>query len=474
MRHDRSQTKTVVTLGPASSEKDILRQIFVEGVDVCRLNFSHGSHENHLESIKTILELNKEMAANVAIMADLQGPKLRIGEMQKEGTELLEGDVVTLVNSKCLCTRERLYLTYKNFPKEVKVDEFVLIDDGKIRLKVISTNQDDEVKAIVLNGGKLSSHKGVNLPDTQLSLPSLTDKDLIDLHFALDHDVDWIALSFVRSSEDIKELKKIIKAREKEVSVIAKIEKPEALNDIDRIIDVSDAIMIARGDLGVEVSFDKVPIIQKDIIRKCIEQAKPVIVATQMMESMITNFEPTRAEATDVANAVIDGADALMLSGETSIGNYPVEAIRNMQKIIDYTEENGFEYNRNIEHNDVKRLMADSICDAARKLTDVAKAHAIISFTHSGYSAYRIASYRPKAHLFVFTQNDVLLKRMALVWGVRAYLMKKTGNADESIQFTMNYLKKRNLIRKGDVVVHIGSIPLNEKGKTNMIKLSYA
>ncbi|MBT3301670.1 MAG: pyruvate kinase [Bacteroidetes bacterium] len=474
MRHERSQTKTIVTLGPACSNKEVLRQMFMEGVDVCRLNFSHGSHKDHLANIQNILELDKELNANVAVLADLQGPKLRIGEFKEAYVVLKEGDVVSFVTQECYCTQDRLYMTYKNFPKDVKIDEYILIDDGKIRLKVLSTNQDDEVKAVVLNGGKLSSKKGVNLPDTQVSLPCLTEKDLADLHFALDHGVDWIALSFVRNANDVKELKRIIKERGKEVSVVAKIEKPEALDDIDRIIDVADAIMIARGDLGVEVSFDKVPIIQKDIIKKCIEQATPVIVATQMMESMITNFEPTRAEATDVANAVVDGADALMLSGETSVGKYPIEAIRNMQKIIDYTEENGFEYNRKIEHNDIKRFLADSMCDAARKLTDRTKAHAIITFTHSGYSAFRISSYRPKASLFVFTQNRVLLRRMSLVWGVRSYLMEKTGNADESIQFTIDYLKGRNLIRERDIVVHIGSIPLDEKGKTNMVKLSFA
>jgi pyruvate kinase len=474
MRHERSQTKTIVTIGPACSGKEILRQLFIEGVDVCRLNFSHGNHADHLANIQTIHELDTELNANVAVLADLQGPKLRIGEVKDGFIDLKEGDEISFVTKECICTNERLFMTYQHFPKDVKVDEYVLIDDGKIRLKVTATNQDDEVKAVVINGGRLSSKKGVNLPDTKVSLPCLTDKDLKDLDFALDNDVDWIALSFVRSSEDVKELKKIIEKKGKKVSVIAKIEKPEAITDIDKIIDVSDAIMIARGDLGVEVSFDRVPVIQKNIIQKCIEQATPVIVATQMMESMINNFEPTRAEATDVANAVMDGADALMLSGETSVGKYPVQAIRNMQRIIDYTEENGFEYNRRIEQNDIKRFLADSICDAARKLTDRTQAHAIVSFTHSGYSAYRISSYRPKVPIFVFTRNDVLLRRMSIVWGVRAYLLKDCSNADESIKYTLNYLKSKALIRDRDIIVHIGSFPLYEKGKTNMIKLSYA
>ncbi|HYW96612.1 MAG TPA: pyruvate kinase, partial [Bacteroidales bacterium] len=319
LRHERSHTKVIATLGPASSTRETLMKMFMEGIDVCRLNFSHGTHDDHLHNIKLIKALNNEMGANVAILADLQGPKLRIGEMEKDGTVLGDGTEFRLVTTKCKGDAGKAYMNYERLPHEVKPGEVILIDDGKIKLEVTTTNEKDTVVTKVVHGGPLSSRKGVNLPHTKISLPCLTQKDIEDAKFALAHHVDWIALSFVRSASDIEDLRNLVKSEKKTVRIVAKIEKPEAVKEIDDIIEASDAIMVARGDLGVEVDFDQVPMIQKSIVSKCIDHSKPVIIATQMMESMITNFRPTRAEATDVANAVIDGADTLMLSGETSV-----------------------------------------------------------------------------------------------------------------------------------------------------------
>ncbi|MCA1758581.1 MAG: pyruvate kinase, partial [Bacteroidales bacterium] len=308
-----SQTKIVATIGPASSSKEVLTKLIQEGVDVFRLNFSHSTQDEFLKSVRLIKVLNKQLNTHVAILADLQGPKLRIGEIENNRIDLIEGDFVTFVNQKCVGTKERIYMSYQEFARDVNAGEFILIDDGKIKLEVIETNLIDTVKAKVIYGGPLSSKKGVNLPNTKVSLPCLTDEDISNANFALDNEADWIALSFVRRASDILDLKELIKKKNGHAGVIAKIEKPEALDEIDQIIEITDGVMVARGDLGVEVSFVRVPLIQKQIVEKCIAKAKPVIIATQMMESMITNFTPTRAEANDVANAVLDGADALML-----------------------------------------------------------------------------------------------------------------------------------------------------------------
>mgnify|MGYP006289749911 CR=1 FL=1 len=469
-----SQTKIIATIGPASSPKEVLREMIIQGIDVCRLNFSHGTHEDHLKVLNTIRELNKEIPSNVAILADLQGPKLRIGEVENNAVELADGSEILIVNEECTGTSEKVYLSYPEFAIDVNAGEFILADDGKIKLEVVETNGKDTVKARVIHGGTLSSRKGVNLPNTKISLPSLTEKDLEDLHFALDHDVDWVALSFVRSVTDIVELKEIIKKRKKYASVIAKIEKPEALQEIHNIIDMTDGIMVARGDLGVEVEFDRVPVIQKNIIRQCLELSKPVIVATQMMESMIENFRPTRAEATDVANAVLDGADALMLSGETSVGKFPVGVIQSMQHIIDFTEKNGYHYNLGNQPEGMSHtFLQDSICCSACRLSEQAKARAIITFTYSGYTAYQISAHRPEADIFVFTGNRYQVNKLSLLWGVRAFYYDKYENIDEAIDYSINFLREHNLINSEDIIIHVGSTPLYEKGATNMLKLSY-
>jgi pyruvate kinase len=473
MRSLHSQTKVVVTIGPASSSKEVLEKMFHEGIDVCRLNFSHGTHEEHLQVIKNILELNQELNTNVAILADLQGPKIRIGEVENNSIVLKEGDELLIVTEKCLGTSKKLYLSYKEFPKDVQKGDFILIDDGKLKLETIETNKKDTVKAKVINGGTLSSKKGVNLPNTKISLPSLTEKDLEDANFALDNNVDWIALSFVRSAEDVAQLKEIIRNKKKFARIIAKIEKPEALNDIENIIDVSNGIMVARGDLGVEIPFDQVPLIQKDLVKRCIKKAKPVIIATQMLESMITNFRPTRAEANDVANAVLDGADALMLSAETSVGKYAVESIIAMQRIIDWTEK-GFLFNREtLPETGSVTFLPDSICLNACRMASQTNAKAIVTFTYSGYTAFKISSHRPNACIYVFTRNQSLLRKMSLVWGVRAFPFIEHNILDEAIQHSIKFLKANNEISEGDVIVHVGSTPVEEKGQTNMIKLSY-
>jgi pyruvate kinase len=473
MRHIRSQTKVIATIGPTSSSKEILEKFFHEGVDVCRLNFSHGTHEDHLKVINNILELNQELNANVAILADLQGPKIRIGDVENDLVELKDCEEVLFVTEKCIGTAKKLYLSYKEFPLDVNEGDFILVDDGKLKLEVISTNKKDTVKAKVIHGGMLSSKKGVNLPNTKISLPSLTEKDIEDANFALDNNVDWIALSFVRSAEDLLQLKEIIRNKKKFARIIAKIEKPEALQDIDNIIDASNGIMVARGDLGVEVPFDQVPLIQKDIVKRCVEKAKPVIIATQMLESMITNFRPTRAEANDVGNAVLDGADALMLSAETSAGKYPVPSIAAMQKIIDWTEK-GFVYNRETLPIPASRtFLPDSICLNACRMASQTNARAIVTFTYSGYTAFKISSHRPQANIYVFTRNKTLLRKMSLVWGVRAFYYDEHDTMDDAIKHSQDFLKSQELIAEGDVIVHVGSTPFEEKGQTNMIKLSY-
>jgi len=473
-RHDRSKTKIIATIGPGSSSKDVLRKLFIEGIDCCRLNFSHGTYQEHLRVINNIHELNDEFPSDVAILADLQGPKLRIGEVVNNLIELKDDKEVTFITEECIGDQERLFINYREFPKDVKVGEIILIDDGKINLRVIETNGKDKVKAKIIHGGILSSRKGVNLPDTKISLPSLTKKDIEDVNFILNHEVDWIGLSFVRSATDIVDLKEIIKKKKKYVKVIAKIEKPEALKEIDNIIDVADGIMIARGDLGVEIPFDRVPLIQKQIVNKCINNSKPVIIATQMLESMISNFRPTRAEVNDVANAVFDGADTLMLSGETSIGKYPVDAIKAMQRIIDYAE--GTEFVLKHEHiPDCKSIsyLPDSICYNACKMADLTNAKAIITFTHSGATAFKISSHRPKADIFVFTSNEQLVKKLYLVWGVRAFYLKHENHVNDAIDNTVEILKSKGYIKDDNVVVHVGSIPIKKRGHTNMMKISY-
>ncbi len=473
MRHERSHTKIIATIGPVTRNKAMLEQMIHEGIDVCRINCSHDTHEEHLKTIRFIHELNEELGSSVAILGDLQGPKLRVGVMENDKVELVDGQEFSFVTIPCTGTSEKAYLSYEKLPTDVSVGERIMVDDGKLIFEVISSNKKDAVKTRVIAGGPLSSKKGVNLPHTKISQPSLTDKDRADAKFVLDNNVDWIALSFVRKEKDIRDLRELVDAHPNDAKIIAKIEKPEALDEIDGIIDAADAIMVARGDLGVEVEFHKVPLIQKSIIKKCQEKSKPVIVATQMMESMITNPTPTRAEANDVANAVLDGADTLMLSGETSVGKYPVQTITNMQQIIDSTETEEYIYYR--EHPPQMHeltFLPDSICYNAVRLAEQVNAAAIISLTHSGFTAIQISSQRPKAPIYTFTMNQELIRDLSLVWGVRAFYLGECTHINDYIDYTEDFLVSQNLLKKGDLVVHVGSIPILKKGKTNMMKLT--
>lgn len=468
------KTKIVATLGPASSSKDVLREMMLAGVNVCRLNFSHGAYEDHAKVVQVIRELNEETGLNVAILADLQGPKIRTDIMENNGVDLITGSEVTIVTDKIIGTAEKFSINYDKLPRDVQPGERILLDDGKLALEIISTNGINEIKALVVHGGILSSKKGVNFPNTKISMPSLTPKDLEDLDFALDQNVDWIGLSFVRSARDIIELKYIIAHRKCKAKVIAKIEKPEAIEEIDEIIRESDALMVARGDLGVEIPYQSVPIIQKMLINKCIIHAKPVIVATQMMESMITNISPTRAEVNDVANAVLDGADAVMLSGETSVGNHPIEVIKTMSNIVTEMEKFGGIYNKEeIPEKNQNRFITDSICFNGCRLSQRVEADAIITMTFSGYTAYKIASQRPKAPIFIFTSNKQILTQINLIWGVRGFYYDKQVSTDHTIADIKYLLKKEGLVETGDLVINIASIPLEELGNSNMLKLSY-
>lgn len=468
------KTKIVATLGPASSEKEVLRQMFLAGLNVCRLNFSHGSYEDHAEVIKIIRELNVETGLNVAILADLQGPKIRTNEMENNGVELINDSEVLIVTEKVLGNSKKFSINYSQLPQDVNPGERILLDDGKLALEVISTDGKNEIIAKVIHGGILSSKKGVNFPNTKISMPSLTEKDLEDLDFALKQNVDWIGLSFVRSGQDIIELKRIILDRKCKAKVIAKIEKPEAIEDIDAIILESDGLMVARGDLGVEIPYQNVPIIQKMLINKSVISAKPIIVATQMMESMITNATPTRAEVNDVANAVLDGADAVMLSGETSVGKFPIEVIKTMSNIVLEMEKFEGIYNKEeIPDKNQLRFISDSICFNACRLSQRVEADAILTMSFSGYTAYKIASQRPKAPIYVFTSNKQILTQLNLIWGVKAFYYDKQISTDHTIADIKSLLKSQGLLKTGDLAINIASIPLKDLGSSNMLKLSY-
>jgi pyruvate kinase len=467
-----NKTKIVATIGPASASPEILKELILAGVDVCRLNLSHGEYEEHKAIIASIRKISKEVGFHAAILVDLQGPKLRIGDLNTDSVKLIAGKEITFTTQECVGTVDRLFINYRQFPLDVKIGDIVLIDDGKLQLRVKTTNRKDEVTAVIEGGGILSGRKGVNLPNTKISLPSLTEKDLEDLEFALQQEVDWIGLSFVRNANDILDLKARIARAGKKVRVIAKIEKPEAIEDIDQIIRETDALMVARGDLGVELPMEQVPIIQKMLVEKCIRATKPVIIATQMMESMISSYSPTRAEVNDVANSVMDGADAVMLSGETSVGKYPVKVVEYMRKIIGTVEANSFRYNRNyLPDVSSKTYISDSVCYNACVMASQVGANAIVGVTRSGYTAYKVASQRPHADIFIFTDVPSLLSVLSLIWGVHGFYYDGNVPTDQTISDLQKILKTKNLIKEGDLVINLASVPLEEQGRTNMIKL---
>ncbi len=471
---NQNKTKIVATMGPSTENIAVLEELFNAGLDICRINFSHGDYEPIKHVVDNIRILNKKLNRHVGILGDLQGPKLRIGKVKDNAIQLVNGNDIIITTKECEGTAEKIFITYPQFPQDVTVGELVLIDDGKITLKVIETNQKDEVLALIIAGGVLSSKKGVNLPNTKISLPCLTLKDLRDLDFALENNFEWIGLSFVRSVTDIVELKEIIRSKKNHARVVAKIEKPEAIKEIDKIIEVTDAVMVARGDLGVELPMEQVPLLQKMIVSKCIAASKPVIIATQMMESMITSYTPTRAEVNDVANAVLDGADAVMLSAETSVGRYPVKVVEYMKRIISQIESEDRIYYR--EHQPQLKTVTyitDSICYNASVMAKQAGVSAVISMTHSGYTAFKLSSYRPKANIYIFTDNKSLLNALSLVWGVRGFYYDKYESTDQTIADLKNYIKQGGFVKSDDLVINLASMPMKEKGRTNMLKLSY-
>lgn len=467
-----NKTKIVATVGPACNTKEKLAELIRSGVDVFRLNFSHGSHADHQKVLHFVRELNEELGSNVCLLQDLQGPKIRTREMENNGVEIKSGDELIITTERVVGNATRISTSYANMPADVKIGDTILVDDGKIELRVEST-ENNSILTRIIHGGVLKSRKGINLPMSNVSAPSLTDKDEEDLVFGLENDVEWIALSFVRSADDILSLKDKIRKAGKTCKVIAKIEKPEALGNIDAIIKATDGVMVARGDLGVEIVMEEVPLAQKMIVSKCNQIGKPVIIATQMMESMITNPRPTRAETNDVANAVMDGADALMLSAETAAGSFPVEVIKSMVRTIKSVEErmDGIYFKHENVSADSRTFLNDSIVLQACRLAKKVKANAIIGMTKSGYTANRISSHRPKAQVFIFTDNKPMLTTMNLLWGVRCFYYDKMVSTDQTFDDVTEFLKDKGLVHEGDLSINTASMPIHQKHRTNTIKL---
>ncbi|HKH63547.1 MAG TPA: pyruvate kinase [Flavitalea sp.] len=475
IEHISHRTKIVATVGPASDTYEKLLALVKAGVNVFRLNFSHGAHEDKARIIEHIRKINSTEPYNISILGDLQGPKLRVGEIQDNALDVQPGDILTFTNEKIVGTKERIYVSYPNLHADVTIGNMIMIDDGKLEVKVIGIEKNNDVKVMVTMGGILSSKKGINLPDTKISLPALTEKDLVDLEFIIEQKLDWVALSFVRSVKDIVILRSKLQEKTSKTKIIAKIEKPEALTNIRDIIVESDGIMVARGDLGVELPVEQVPLIQKQLIRKSLHRAKPVIVATQMMESMIDRSKPNRSEITDVANAVLEGADAVMLSGETATGKHPVLVVETMRKIIMQVERTDYRYNLEDElvpqpHS--PSFLSDAICYNACKLAKDAKADALVGMTQSGYTAFMLSSYRPQSPLFIFTKEKTLVNQLSLSWGVRAFHYSEEESLDDIIKDEISILQERGFVKSGDVVVNTGSLPVHLHLPTNMLKIT--
>lgn len=468
-------TKIVATVGPACNSYENLKALVIAGVDVFRLNFSHGAHEDHGKVIEHICAINDELNTHIAILADLQGPKLRVGKIENNALPLKEGDVITLVNEKVLGTMDKIYMSYEQFAEDCNVGERILMDDGKLVFEVVETNKVDTVRLKCLHGGILSSNKGVNLPDTNVNLPALTEKDIEDLEYILTQPVNWIALSFVRREKDITDLIDRIQAAGHPAKVISKIEKPEAMKNLREIVKASNGIMIARGDLGVEMPIEQLPISQKEIIRICMQFGRPVIVATQMLDSMITSPSPTRAEITDVANAVFDGADAVMLSGETSVGAHPVLVLEAMTRIIQETEKHYWPHiNQKRPHavEKSKLFHSDVICFNACRVAEELGASGIVGMTSSGYTAFKVSSFRPNAHIYIFSDQTHMLNTLNLVWGVSCFHYDRYTTTDDTIQDALEILKDSGFVKPGEIIINTGSMPLHKRYRTNMLKVS--
>ncbi|MDN3664807.1 pyruvate kinase [Algibacter miyuki] len=470
----RKKTKIVATLGPATSTKEVLKGMLEEGVNVFRINFSHADYKDVAERITMIRELNEEFGFTAAILADLQGPKLRVGVMEDDVFVNPGDEIIFATGERFVGNKERVYMTYDRFPQDAKPGERVLLDDGKLLFEVVSTNGENEVLTKVVQGGPLKSKKGVNLPNTNISQPALTEKDIEDAIFAISQDVDWMALSFVRHAEDLMQLRDLIaKHSAHKIPIIAKIEKPEAVENIDKIVTHCDGIMVARGDLGVEVPAEEVPLIQKQLVLRAKKARIPVIIATQMMETMIDSLTPTRAEVNDVANSVMDGADAVMLSGETSVGKYPVQVIRQMSNILKNVEDSELiKVPQLPPHIRTNRYITKAICYHAALMANEIDASAISTLTNSGYTAFQISAWRPSCHILVFTSNKRILTRLSLLWGVRAFYYDKFVSTDETIEDVNAIACKQGYLEVGDMVISLAAMPIQDKGMVNSLRVS--
>jgi len=470
---NNKKTKIIATLGPATSSKEVLYQLAKEGVNVFRINFSHADYEDVKTRIKLIREINEENDYNIAILGDLQGPKLRVGVME-EGVVLEGGATFKFTTEKCIGTKEKAFMTYQRFPKDVKVGEHILVDDGKLMFEVVSSNKETEVVVKVLVGGPLKSKKGVNLPNTAISLPALTEKDKEDAVFALEQKVDWIALSFVRTPEDLRMLRDLIDQHsEYRVPVIAKIEKPEAVENIDSLIPYCDGLMVARGDLGVEIPMQEVPLIQKMLVSRAKKARIPVIIATQMMETMIDNPVPTRAEVNDVANSIMDGADAVMLSGETSVGKFPVKVIQKMTEIIKSVENSPLiKVPQTPPHIRTNRFITKAVCHHAAQMANDIDATVISTLTNSGYTAFQISAWRPKSHVLAYTSERRILGKLNLLWGVKAFYYDKELSTDDTVVDINKISKEKGFVKSGDLMINLTSMPVEAKGMVNTLRVS--
>ena len=468
------KTKIVATLGPASSSEEVIEKMIHAGVNVFRINFSHADHDDVAERINIIRSLSEKHKTYTSILADLQGPKLRVGVIE-EGAVVAPGDTVEFITTEPFeGNAKQAYMTYQRFPKDVTAGEKILLDDGKLIFEVVSTDKKEKVIAKVLQGGPFKSKKGVNLPNTNISLPALTEKDIEDAIFAIKQQVDWIALSFVRNSDDLIDLQNLIEEHsEHKIPIISKIEKPEALENIDKIIAYSDGLMVARGDLGVEVPAAEVPLIQKQLVNKAKKSRIPVIIATQMMETMIDSLTATRAEVNDVANSVMDGADAVMLSGETSVGKYPVQVIETMTSILKSVENSSLiQLPQTPPSIRTKRFITKSICYHAALMANEIDAAAICTLTNSGYTAFQISAWRPKAHVLVFTSNKTILSQLNLLWGVKAFYYDKFESTDKTVVQVNTIALENGWVEKGDMLINLAAMPIIEKGMVNTLRVS--
>ncbi|MBZ4035908.1 pyruvate kinase [Flavobacterium sp. 17A] len=469
------KTKIVATLGPACSTREIIKDMIDAGVNVFRINFSHADYEGVKEKINIIRGLNEEFGYTTAILGDLQGPKLRVGVME-EGTVVHDGDEITFTTAEDIVgNAKKAFMKYQNFPNDVNVGERILLDDGKLIFEIVSTDKKTEVVAKVIQGGELKSKKGVNLPNTKISLPALTEKDIADAIFAIEQKVDWIALSFVKTPRDLQDLQELIaKHSDVKIPIVAKIEMPEALENMDKIVAYCDGLMVARGDLGVELPAHEVPLVQKDLIRRAKTARIPVIVATQMMETMITSLTPTRAEVNDVANSVMDGADAVMLSGETATGNYPVQVIQRMAQICEAVENSPLiQVPQNTPQIKTKRFVTKTVCHQAALLANEIEAKAICTLTNSGYTAFQISAWRPStAHILVFTSNRRILTQLNLLWGVKSFYYDNEESTDDTVTDVNQIAVEKGYAQKGDYLINLAAMPIKEKGMVNTMRVS--